>query len=217
MQRKSPTDHALAVGKATIQLIPFAGGAIASLIDDYVPTSTQRAQERMLALLQEKVSSLASRIDTNLVDREEFSELFHSCRLLAVRNHREEKLRAAAALLANLLLRPADPAKVPYEELDHLVRCLDALSTGAIAVLGATQQLGMESGAQGRVSFVTLRTKSFPQFETSFLMSLVSELRSFNLVRVQEGAIGTPDLLEVKLQITAIGQRFVERFIEGNM
>jgi hypothetical protein len=47
--------------------------------------------------------------------------------------------------------------------------------------------------------------------------SLVSELRSLNLLRVQEGGIQMPDHGEVLLELTPIGQRFVERFIEGNM
>jgi hypothetical protein len=57
------------------------------------------------------------------------------------RTHREDKLRAAANILANLLLKPGDQAKVSYEELDHLIRCVDALSTGALLVLGAIRNI----------------------------------------------------------------------------
>ena len=57
------------------------------------------------------------------------------------RTHRDEKLRAAANILANLLLKPGDQAKVSYDELDHLIRCVDALSIGAITVLGAIRQV----------------------------------------------------------------------------
>jgi hypothetical protein len=45
-----------------------------------------------------------------VVDKEDFSELFKSCYIVAVRTNRHEKPNAAAALLANLLLRPGDPA-----------------------------------------------------------------------------------------------------------
>jgi hypothetical protein len=152
------------------------------------------------------------------VNKEDFSELFKSCCLVVVRSNREEKLNAAAALLANLLLRPNDPGKVSFEELDHLVRCLDALSTGAISVLGAARNITTSgaSGSQGRFHFTQLRS-SFLQFEPSLLMSLVSELRSLNLLHVQEGSIGMPDNGQVLLELTPIGRRFVERFIEGNI
>jgi hypothetical protein len=215
---KDPKDHALAVIKASLNLIPSVGGALASLIGDYVPTSTQRSIEKTMELLGEKLTSLEGRIDVEAVNKEDFSELFKACYLVVVRSHREEKLHAAAALLANLLLRPNDPGKVSYEELDHLVRCLDALSTGAISVLGAAHRIAGSAalGPQGHFQFQQLRG-SFPQFEASLLMSLVSELRSLNLVRVQEGAIRTSEYGETLVELTPIGQRFVERFIEGKM
>jgi hypothetical protein len=139
-----------------------------------------------------------------------------SYRNLSTRNRREEKLHAAANLLANLLLRPGNPAKVPYEELDHLVRCVDALSIGAIAVLGAAGQIGKRTGPPGSFNFPELKN-SFRKFEQSFLMSLVSELRNFNLVDIHGGAIQLQDFSHVQLRLTPIEQRLVERFIEGHM
>ena len=213
-----PSDHALALVKAAINLVPGIGGAIASVIGDYVPLSTQRSAERAMELLGEKLATLEGRIDVDAVDKDEFSELFKSCYLVIVRSHREEKLNAAAALLANLLLKAGDPAKVPYEELDHLVRCLDALSSGAISVLGGARRLATTAamGPQGHFQFEQLRPL-FPQFDPSLLMSLVSELRGLNLVRVQEPAIRMPDYGNYLIELTPIGHRFVERFIEGKM
>ena len=130
-----PKDHALAAIKAGLNLIPVVGGALASLIGDYVPISTQAAIERTTHLLGEKLEALQERIDVGAVDKEDFSELFKSCYLVIVRSNREEKLQAATAILANLLLRQGDPSKSSYEELDHLIRSIDALSIGAISVL----------------------------------------------------------------------------------
>jgi len=211
-------DHVLAIVKAGISAVPLVGGPIASLITDYVPTATQRSIERTMELFADKLKTLSQRIDVTLVDKDEFTELFKSCYLIVVRTQREEKLHAAANLLANLLLRSGDPAKASYEEIDHLVRCLDALSIGAILVLGAARQIATTgpSANMGNFSFPQLAA-AFPHFEPSFLMSLVAELRALNLLRVQEGGIRTPDHLEVLLELTPVGKRFVERFIEGNM
>jgi hypothetical protein len=79
------------------------------LIGDYVPTSTQITIERSTELLAQKLDALKDRIDVEAVNKEEFSELFKSCYLVMVRTNREEKLQAAAAILANLLLRQAIP------------------------------------------------------------------------------------------------------------
>jgi hypothetical protein len=76
----SPRDHALTVVKAALNLIPSVGGALASLIGDYVPTSTQRSIDETMSLLGEKLLSLEGRIDVDAVNKEDFSELFKSRR-----------------------------------------------------------------------------------------------------------------------------------------
>jgi len=213
---RSAKDHALAIINAGLNLVPVIGGPIASLIGDYVPTSTQAAIDRSTELLAQKLDALKDRIDIDAVNKDDFSELFKSCYLVIVRTNREEKLRASAAILANLLLRPGDPAKSSYEELDHLVRCIDALSIGAISVLGAARTIAATSGqgAQRSFQFDQLRN-AFPRFDASLILSLVSELSAFNLVRTQEGMIRMPDHSEMLIEITPIGARLVERFIEG--
>jgi len=170
-----------------------------------------------MELLGETLKTLEGRIDVDAVNKEDFSELFKSCYLIVVRSQREEKLRAAANLLANLLLKTSDPAKVSYEELDHLVRCLDALSIGAISVLGAARAIAISApmGGQGHFHFDQLRD-AFPSYDVSLTMSLVSELRGLNLLHVQEAGIKMPDYGNYLLDLTPIGLRFVERFIEGS-
>jgi hypothetical protein len=211
-------DHALAIVKAGISAIPAIGGPIASLIGDYVPTSTQSAIERSTEILAEKINNLQDRIDVNAVNKDDFSELFKSCYLVIVRTNREEKLRAAASILANILLRPGDPSKSPYEELDHLIRCVDTLSIGAISVLGAARHIALAAGqgAQRSFHFPQLRD-AFRSLDASLVMSLVSESRALNLLRVQEGATRMPEHGEVLIELTPIGERLVDRFIEGAM
>jgi hypothetical protein len=215
---KAPRDHVIAAIKAALSAVPFVGGSIASLISDYVQTSTERGIRRALALLEEKLMALNGRIDIDAVKMDDFSELFKSCYLVIVRTNREEKLQAATALLANLLLQPNDPKKSSYEELDHLVRCLEALSIGAISVLAAVHEIGANNPPTSRAicHFPQLQSK-FPQFDSSLLMSLVSESRGLNLLHVQDGGVRAPDNSHVLIELTAIGRRFLERFIEGNM
>lgn len=214
----STKDHLLAVVKAGLSAIPTVGGPIASLIGDYVPSSTQVAIERATKILGEKVDELQERLDVDAVNKHDFSELFKSCYLVIVRTNREEKLHAATAILANILLRPGDPAKSPYEELDHLIRCVDTLSIGAISVLGAARRIATAAGQGTQRSFQFAQLRSaFQSLDTSLIMSLVSELRALNLLRVQEGGIRMQDYGEVLIEVTPIGERLVDRFIEGKM
>jgi hypothetical protein len=71
-------------------------------------------------------------------------------------------------------------------------------------------------GTQGHIYFDQLRPV-FADRESSLLMSLASELRALNLVRVQEPPIRQPDYGGTIVDITPIGKRFVERFIQGEM
>lgn len=216
--RRKLSDHALIAAEVGLNLVPVVGGALATLVDKYIPEKTEKAAEHTMALLAEKVAALGDRINGEVVNKEEFAELLQSSLQVCVRTSREEKLRAAANILANQLLQPGDAAKSPYEELDHLARCLEVLSIGAIAVLGAVQQISAKvpMGTQDHIHFDQLRSV-FADQEPSLLMSLVSELRAFNLVRVQEPTIRPPDYGGTIIEITSIGRRFVQRFIQGDM
>jgi hypothetical protein len=104
----------------------------------------------------------------------------------------------------------------------HLIRCVDALSTGAISVLGAirtiitSHPLGPNVDA---IQFQHLRA-AFPKMSAPFLRSLVSELQGFHLVTVQESAIrgsGEEEYDGSHLRLTPIGRTLIERFNENRM
>jgi hypothetical protein len=218
MPRKA-SDHVLTVVKAGLNVIPFVGGSLASLVGDYVPSSTQRSIERTVELLGEQLTVLQDRIDVEAVDKDEFSELFKSCYLVAVRTHREEKLRAAAGLLANLLLKPEDPAKLTYDEIDHFVRCLDTLSIGAITLLGTASSIMRTSNTGvdrlGMWTFRVLQTRLRPEMEHDLALGLVGELSACNLLRIEAAEEGL-GVAYAPVQLTKLGQRFVS-FVEGRM
>jgi hypothetical protein len=138
-----PRDVALILLKSGLNMLPF-GGSLASLLE-FIPTAHQKNVEKAIGLFCQRLTDLEDRMDVKAVDNQEFAELFQTCARTMERTHREDKLRAAANILANLLLKPGDQAKVSYEELDHLIRCVDALSTARSRcwVPSATSQRGI--------------------------------------------------------------------------
>jgi hypothetical protein len=213
-------DAAIVLLKSVLNAVP-GGGSLASLLES-IPTARQRNVEKAVDFLRQRLIDLQDRIDFDAVNKDEFSELFHTCARTMERTHREEKLSAAANILVNLLLKPGDQAKSAYEELDHLIRCVDTLSIGAIAALGAIRAvyarhpLGPNVDA---IQFQHLRAE-LPQMKTALLRSLVSELESFHLATVQPLAIrgyGEEEYDGSHLRITPIGATLIERFIEGRM
>ena len=218
--KKTSGEHVLAVAKAALNAVPVVGGPVASLIEDYIPTATQLTIEKMLNDVSARLQALGDRIDLSAVDRDEFAELFKSTYLVVVRTHQEAKLKAAANLIVNILLRPGDPEKLSYTELDHYVRCLDQLSVGAIQVLAHAVALAEknESGrlaeSSVRITFEDIQTKAAAA-SPSLLMGLVGELDGHNLIhRAGVPSIRTPDYGNYSLEVTPLGARFAKRLLE---
>lgn len=209
---KTTSDHVVAVVKAGISAIPFAGGPVASLIGDYIPTHTTKAVDKWLVGLKNSLESLGDRIDADYVNRDEFAELYKSAYLVAIRTHQEEKLRAAASLVANLLLRPDDKEKLPYRALDLFVRCIDSISIGAIQVL-STAVLNSEPNTSGiRINFEDLQSLTEIE-DPHLLMGFVQELISFNLSHIANLPMAQlPDYGNYPVTITPLGVKLV-RFL----
>jgi len=206
------------VGKVFLGSVIPGGGALAELIAAALPNTTERSLRAVMESLQGQCDYLRDRVDYELVDREQFAELFKTMVATATRTHHEEKLRAAASIVGNSLLKPGDPAKQSYEELDHFGRCVDRLSIGAIITLGACRQLndgvsfGMANGFH--VSALHGRLRSAHDWDVSFVETLVAELQSFNLVEVQNPAIRTQEGGQGLVKLTPVGSRFIDH-IEG--
>lgn len=225
-------DHALIAIKAALNVVPVVGGALASLIGDYVPFSTQRSIQKATTLLREELEKVQDRLDVDSVNKDEFADLFKSSYLAIVRTTDEEKLRGAAAILANLLLKSGDRDKLPYSELDHFVRCLDQLSNGAIAALGVVYRLGRKHAprdfregdirrslealrsVQGiRLDFRAVHAET-GAMDPSLLMGLLGELNAANLIHLPGvPTVRTPDFGNYPVELTALGIRFVEKVL----
>ncbi|MCY4002496.1 MAG: hypothetical protein OXF33_02130 [Rhodospirillales bacterium] len=210
--QKSKTDHAVAIAKAMVSAVPWVGGPLASLANDYIPSHTERARDRAIALLDERLEALGERLDAKAVNRDDFAELAKTCYLTIVRSHREEKLKAATGILANFLLREGDPDKLKYTELDYFARCVETLSNGAIEVLGnvvdAYQVGGRKNMALGDLF------SCLPQYSSELLMGLVAELDAVNLLHRRVPSIEMPNHANNQVRLTPLGERFAQFLIE---
>ena len=219
---KQVSDHAISVIKAGLSAVPVVGGAIASLIGDYVPKATDRSIGMAIEELIQRIGSLESRIDPRSVDREEFSELFKSCYLVIIRTHQQRKRSAAVRLIANILLRDGDSDKLTYTELDHFVHCLDTLSIGAVEALAHAVEIVRQNNSadleENSVSFNFQDIQAeMPEVAPDLLMGLLGELNGENLLHLP-GAPGirTADYANYPVELTPIGGKFALRFLSPN-
>ncbi len=213
------SEHALAVIKAVISAVPSVGGPIASLIGDYVPTATQKSIETAMGLLTERLRQIEDRIDVESVNKDEFAELFKTCYLSIVRTHQKAKLDAAVSLIANILLRDGDHDKLTYRELDHYARCIDALSIGAVEVLGAiygSKDLEYMDllGTHRRFDFGALRAR-MGDIDAALLMGLLEELNALHLIHLTGvPSVRTMDYGNYPIERTQLGDRFVRHLLK---
>lgn len=203
-----------------------AGSLVMAAIEEFMPKAHDRAMSTAADELARRLEVLENRIDDYYVRTDEFAELFKNYCAVIQRAQREEKLRAAANILGNALLKKDDPEKLDYEELDHFIRCLESLSLGALHVLAKAIEYAkaQDSGFQRKrvemevvkVDFNHLQ-KQFPQLDRHLLMGLVGELTAFNLL-FSRGASSIRSENDAywafALETTPLGYRFVKHILE---
>ena len=220
--RRSVTDHILSTIKAALSSLPFTGG-IASLIADYVPSSTEKSIRKAISALRKRLDQLGERVDVAAVDPDEFSDAVKSFLLLTQRTSREEKLRGAGNLLANLLLTNDDPERLTYTEADHFWRCLDALSIGAIRLLGLICQemntRGLREAPGGEYMFAAGDVvPMMNDLSPHLVLSLVAELDALNLLRKAAASVSLASQgyrENDAIFLTRTGLRFVEMVLQA--
>ena len=218
----SVQDHILAGLKAALSADPSGvGGAISSLISDYVPSSGARAMQEAVLQFGDQIKALGARIDAQAIDKDEFSELFLSCVRAIARSRKRAKLAAAANLLALGLVRPDDPMRIGYTELDHFARCIDNLSIGALDVLREVSKIAAQRRRPGsspdleRMNFADVHGR-LPLMDPHLIMGLLGELGAMNLVLLDGGPnVRSPDYANFPVEFTPLGRRFVEHVLDG--
>lgn len=201
-------------------------GFVAQAIEEYAQDAHDRATAKAAELTTRRIAELGYRIDVQCVKTDEWFDLFKNCMVITSRTQHEEKLRAAANILGNALLKADDPDKLPYEELDHFTRCIENLSIGAIHVLAKVLERGRLQDRRHqdnnladrnvKMDFGQLRA-DLGEPDADLLLGLLGELNSFNLVHLRAiPGIGFGDgerkYHNYPVETTPLGHRF-KKFI----
>lgn len=221
--KKSLSENIWAAIKVGVAAVPSVGGFLSTFLDECLSRSTHRAVVKAMQFVHERVEGLEDRVDAKTVDEDELSDAWKSFMRSSVSTSQDEKLRAAANLLANTLLHPGDPEKLSYTERDHFVRCLDALSIGAIQVLGFAYRMTRARGARknqiGEYEFqardLVGNAEGMPP---RMVMSLVGELSAWRLLRSSDPGVTLPGdgyAENEPVKLTPTGERFVEYVLKA--
>ena len=208
--KKTKIDNVFNFIKIGFATIPWCGG-IATLMDEYIPKSTEIALNKFLKYVGEKIKELEDKIDFKTINEEEFAETFKSCYLGVIRTTREEKIKIFARIFANIFLKEGESEKIKYEELDHLVRTIDNLSVGSLKVMVIAYKYSKNNKNKG-FNFETL-FKLIDGIDVYLAFGLVNELNTANLLHIKTyPTVITANYGNFPIEITELGIRFVEKF-----
>ena len=208
--RKTARDNIFNFIKAGFATMPWCGG-IATLIDEYIPKSTEISLNKFLKYVGEKIKELKDKMDFKIIDKEEFTETFKSCYLGIIRTTREEKIKIFARIFANIFLKEGESEKIKYEELDHLIGTMDNLSIGSLKVMVTAYKYSKNNKNKG-FNFETL-FKRIDGIDVDLAFSLVNELNTANLLHIKTyPTVITANYGNFPIEITELGIRFVEKF-----
>jgi len=201
---------ALSVCGATAWLVP--------ILDDTVRRSTERALRRAVRELDTMVEELGERIERTpeRIDQDALADAIKSFLRQSQQTSRQEKLRAAARLMANALLKDGDRDKLSYTEHDFFSRCIDGLSMGSVKVLaGAVRvvdKLRPTMSTAGELEFTTKDLiPAVEDLSPDIVLSSVSELSVWNLLRVQNDAFITDNAYQDKVGYRSNTKVFLTR------
>ena len=144
----------------------------------------------------------------------------------SIKTTRQEKIQAAANIVANAMLADGDPQKISYSELDHFLNAVDALSAGALHVLAISSQVPpsqstcdlLNPSGPGEVKFNSGNlVNRISDIDPLLVMSLVAQLHNWNLLRRGEVGVTQYDRerrvpTNIPIYLTEPGYKFV-RFI----
>ncbi len=124
------SQHLLNVLNAGLSTAPFAGG-VASLIEDYIPTSKKKRLEEFAQRVAEDLTELQARVNENQILTDDFAHTFEECFRGAAENYQKEKLDSFRGILIN----SAIGTQVEESEKDYYISLVNSLSVLHLQIL----------------------------------------------------------------------------------
>jgi hypothetical protein len=212
------SEHILNVLKAGLSTAPFMGG-IASLIEDYIPTSKKRRLEEFAMRVAEDLSALQSKVQDSTVLTDNFAHVFEECFRGAAENYQKEKLDSFRGILVN----SAIGIRVEESENDYYISLVSSLSVLHIQILrfmanpidylyaNGIERLSIRGG------FTEFFPVAIPNVSIDAIKSAFGDLYSSGMINTDKSMFGTMtsgqgiDLIgQDGGRVSPFGKRFIQ-------
>jgi len=187
--KTQPKEHARNLFVAAIQLIPSIGGALGTLLQEYLPNWKAERVQRFLADITQDFERVKAQVDAQAAQTEEYGLLTEQVlwKVAQLSNADKEKLRAYRAIMLNTV-RPDAPDKFKH---DHFLGLLDRLQEVHIFLLS----LFYDPTAFAKARAVSLSERLPATYErileeflrpfgldTEFIQTVIADLQNFGII-----------------------------------
>jgi hypothetical protein len=204
----------LNVLKAGLATAPFCGG-IASLVNDYIPTSRLVRLEEFAARIAKDLEILQDQVRGDYLLTDDFAFMFEKCFRGAAENWQTEKLDAFRGILINSAIKK----DVPAEEQEYFVNLVNNLSVVHMRILKFMaypqehlRLIGI-SEDQIRGGFSTFFPIAIPGISLEIIRSAFEDLYRYGLITTDASIFSTMTSGEgLKLlgnRVSKLGKEFI--------
>lgn len=218
LKKQTSIDHIINGIKALVSLYPFGGGAVASLINDYIPKSREKRTIDFLTKVAEDLESLKAQIDTNYIKSEEFEYLFQKAWKVAVEHYQEEKIEGFRAILLN----SAIGKEATGDDRDLFINILNELTGYHFEMLKVfknpiewnKKNNNKVKGGSMMVSLNQILRECFPEWDEERIVIILDDLYNKKLCTIASDRIKTMmtggGIEKLNNALTPFGKRFID-------
>ena len=212
----SPVEHILNVIKAGLATAPFCGG-IASLMNDYIPSSKQNRLEQFAERIASDLEELQGQVNEQNILTDEFAYTFEKCFRGAAEHYQKEKLEAFRGILVNSALG----SNLPEDEKDYFLNLVSTLSVLHMRILKFTASPNEYLEENGipqqdiRGGFSQFFPVAIPEVNIEIIKSAYGDLYQYGFFNTDKSIFTTMtsgqglDLLGNGGRVTEFGRRFI--------
>jgi len=216
--RQSAIDHIINGIKALVSLYPFGGGAVASLINDYIPESREKRTIEFLTKVAEDLDRLKDRVDIEYLKSDEFEYLFQKAWRVALEHYQEEKIEGFRAILLNSVIQKQATA----DEKDLFINILNELTGYHFEMLKVFQdpiEWNRKNGDKVKVapmmtSLNQILRQCFPEWNEERIVIIIDDLHMKKLSKISSDRIKTMitggGIEKLNNVLTPFGRRFID-------
>ncbi len=207
-------EHIVNLIKAGLAGAPFTG-AIASLINDYIPTARAQRLEAFAEEVASDLHELQDRVNEEFIRTDDFAFMFEKCFRGAAENPQREKLEAFRGILVNSAIR-RDLSEEEREYFLNLAMSLSALHIRILRFMARPKEYLASMGIpEARImgGFKQFFPVAIPGVQLEVIESAFADLYRYRLINTDHSIFQTmtsgQGLQLLGNRVTDLGQRFM--------